>query len=1480
METCKTAMTTDGDLAGLHQLLAQAHDADAETRIELRDPIATYGRSAIEAVEPWVTDAVLGAFAVRVLEAIARRGEAPPVVAALQASWGRAPSETIRCDIEAALGRIGVALLPPDDGSLELEASEDAERGPADEERTGTPASQEPRGRPERVREAVRVWTQQLMDVGGRNNLLFFRDLQRGTLDLGAARPESVDSLLAGRAVRLSALFMLPRLEEDAARRARAIHAKAREHYEERGIATLHFACGLATWRNARTPTVPAAPVLVRPARLTPRGASSDDFEITLVGDMEVNPTLLHVLTAEYGVRFDHEELLGRLDGAIDTRAEVADVYRWLRRQAAAVAGFAVCDKFVLGNFTYAKLPMVQDLAFSEDALVEHDLIAAIAGDAEARRLLQERYAAVTVAIDEPDRTPPQDEFVVLDADSSQSYAVNAVVRGQDLIVKGPPGTGKSQTIANLITTLLARGKSVLFVAEKRAAIDAVLRRLTKVGLDDLVFDLHGGAQNRRELAQALARSLAMVSATPLVIEAEADTYARSRSLLNGYVGALHRERAPWGISVYEAYVRLAAMPNAAESRTRLRGPVLDALGAPAFAGARTLVSELDALGAFGAEVLDSDWAHAALDSSDEAAAIFGRVRALARELPTLGTDLQRAATLGGTLAPTAFSGWNAQFELWRAATRAARALTPAVYGLPLADLQPALALGEGSGLRRVWARISSRAYREAVAAIRACAIVADAPESTLIDTALAAHTAHTIDRDLGHADGPPVAPEDAETMQSRHAAALRELDELGQAVGIPLAVADDPGSVLDKLVVERTVAIRLPEVRAKRLALVESGLAELLVELEHDRPARGVPVHRLEYAWYRSIIERLAFAEPVIGAFDAARHWEVVTEYRRLDHGHISNTAARVRRIYAERVVNAKARYRDEAAAVTFQANLKRRHLPLRQLYAAAPHMLQALKPCWAMSPLMVSQLLPPERGLFDVVVFDEASQVTPADAVPAILRGVQVVVAGDERQLPPTAFFVTSSPEDESQEENEQLQLDLAATRGFDSILESLQAFLPFRMLEWHYRSLDERLIAFSNMQFYNRALTTFPGTLGDDCLEHVLVPHRPGLANQEESVTAEVAEVVRRVIAHAQKRPTETLGVIALGITHANRITEALRLEQRRHPELDAFFAEAVDEPFFVKNLERVQGDERDAIILSVGYGKTADGRLLYRFGPINQQGGERRLNVAITRARCRMTVVSSFASADMDPQRAASRGARVLRAFLAYAESHGLGGAPLAPAEPPRLNAFELDVQDALTKAGIPLVAQLGVSGYSIDFAAQHPRRPGQFVLAIEADGASYHSTPTARDRDRLRQEQLERLGWRFHRIWSVDWFQNRQAATERVLEAYQAALRAVDTPQALGSLKAPTRSAQPTITLPQRGVRPLIGRRAAITDYYPSELVALVDWVESDTLLRSEAQLVDELTRELGFRRRGSRIQAALIRAIRMARQRRKPVGKV
>ena len=429
------------------------------------------------------------------------------------------------------------------------------------------------------------------------------------------------------------------------------------------------------------------------------------------------------------------------------------------------------------------------------------------------------------------------------------------------------------------------------------------------------------------------------------------------------------------------------------------------------------------------------------------------------------------------------------------------------------------------------------------------------------------------------------------------------------------------------------------------------------------------------------------------------------------------------------------------------------------------------------------------------------------------------------------------------------------------------------------------DARHKSASNAHIYDRQLITFPGVGGNDVLRYVEAAWEPGADTN--SPSAEVNAAVDLVLDHARTRPQESLGVIAMGIKHANRIEECLRQRLRDdlglEDELGEFFDEDKEERFFVKNLERVQGDERDAIILSVGYGKDARGSVPLRWGPILEDGGERRLNVAVTRAKNRITLLSSFGVRDIDPERSNREGFHFVRQYMQFVQSCGenLGDRVL---EKPELNPFEVDVRDTLQRHGLKLTAQYGSSGYWIDYAVQHPTQPGRHVLAIECDGATYHSSESARDRDRLRQEQLERLGWRFCRIWSSEWFHNKDRCVEKVLAAYELAIAAADN---LGAETEETEGEKPDEeevlellelasprhpTAVRKGPRPPVPRFQPIGYYTLSQLVRVIRWIESDDLVRTEDELLAETMLDLGFKRRGQKIVNTITAAIREARR--------
>jgi very-short-patch-repair endonuclease len=1337
--------------------------------------------------------------------------------------------------------------------------------------------------RVELVQRAVKEWTAALIDLGGRNNLLRFRDLKAGTLDLTNASPMALGALLQGKAIKTSTLFADPEERQRNVRRLRTIANKAKENFEERGLETLAIACGLATWNNqAVAGWEPASPILLRQASLRSLGAAQDDFELVLVDEMEVNPTLLHYLKVNFDCSFDQEKLLDKLDGVIDEPWELEETYKWVTDHTTRVPEFGVESRIVLANFAYAKLPMVRDLQGAFDELVAHDLIAAIAGDEEAREAVRSAQPGPE-AIPSPDATPPADEFLVLDADSSQNWAINAVLAGESLIVRGPPGTGKSQTIANLIGSMIARNKRVLFVAEKRAAIEAVVKRLDAQGIGDLVLDLHGGIGSRRQFAATIGAALAASRSAPRIDRSqEHRKLEKRRSELNDYVRALHEERMPWGISLYELRAELLAL-NGFESEVRLDGDILARLDREAVGILEENLSEYARLDGFTLSSSGKPWAKANVVSAEEAQQANALVEELRRHRLNQTVDaLERSAEQTGLPPGTTVTDWKPRLQLWKEVATTRSECDSALYGHDLETLIVQLAPAHAGGFTRMKASLVSADYKQARATLRATVRNPKLADADLLAHAQTALAQRDRWRELD-GSGPPNAPADLGLLESSCEELIRELGRLAQLIdrdGLEDCSPAELRGLLDGLVSDRGTLMTLPELHELRTGFLAAGLTEFLAEVHARAVSEETALSTFRLIWLHSILDALAVKDKLVEGFNPAKHDKAVEDFRAGDREHLDTTAARIRRLCAEQSARTRDSQRNQSEIVEHQARLKSRHKPIRELVRETADVLLALKPCWAMSPLVVSQLLPP-KTYFDVVIFDEASQVTPSDAIPALLRGRQLVVAGDEKQLPPSAFFVSEAPEEDDEElEDGATPLPaVAGTVGMESILDALGSLLRPRMLRWHYRSRDERLIAFSNAHIYDRMLITFPGVGGDQVLRQVMVPH--DATAETNSPSPEVDAAVDLIFEHARERPNESLGVIAMGIKHANRIDECRLQRLREDPDLEAelgdFFNEDKEERFFVKNLERVQGDERDAIILSIGYGKNSRGDLPYRFGPLLYEGGERRLNVAITRAKHRLTLVSSFSARDMDPERSQAAGVELLRQYLQYVSSGGenLGDVII---DKPALNPFEVDVRDTLRRQGLKLVAQYGSSGYWIDYAIAHPTQPGRYVLALECDGATYHSSESARDRDRLRQEQLERVGWRFHRIWSSEWFYNRDKCVEKVMDAYKRAVEAADRedtgetddlPRVFN--RAPSGAVEDVVPSRQ-GSRPLLRRGQPIDTYKQAQLVRLVRWIESDELIRTKDELVLETMRELGFQRRGPKIVTAIEAAIRQARR--------
>ncbi|MFI8345887.1 DUF3320 domain-containing protein [Streptomyces sp. NPDC085596] len=1396
-------------------------------------------------------------------------------------------------------------------------------------------------------------WRNSLLDMGGRNRLLNFRHTRTATLEITAPDPAALLGELAKGwdfapvAEREAGVELAKAGDaqgaESTGRRSRPglvtqkttqaaldgslyqLRQKSGQMYNDYGLWVLWLGIGMLDWREPGAHESSAAPLLLVPVELRRDGNRRYRLH-PAEGQERIHNPALAVKADRLGV-----------DWAPVTGTDAADLPAVLaaaRKATARLEGWAVQERAVLGLFASHREAMYQDLQQNEEQILAHPLVRAVAlgPDAGLPADLVDFEPPGLDRIDEvqlPERTP-----LVLDADASQRGCVAAALDGRSFVMSGPPGTGKSQTITNLIAALMHAGRSVLFVSEKAAALDVVRNRLSTVGLGDFVMALHSGDTSKKAVATELARVL---TTEARVTGAAAHELERARALreeLSAYAAAMNETRDPLGRTLHDVLGRLVLLeqagtpqlPLGARNAKAARGLSAAALqelltAAGTVARAWRPAAEGDA---FAWRGLTGTAPHQAVSEAADALGALvtaaGRrpfavtvdeprtVRELQQLVRTLTTGLGTTASADGAL-PDDITAQTAQLAdlfgmpkpdrpdaafalcelaalttaghrpprdwfdagtLRRAHTAArelrtaldtegqARAAAADVFGEQvLAEPElPALVARFGEQHKGLMARFSARykADREqltgltrtgtwdkallgrldhALAWHRAAAEVArltDAHRELLgpytphtlpacADTDRALATADRVavlgapaersallaDRLAADADPDPLPALLADQIRSALAAwcaaataraerwngAVTELlDQFGPARRTQLSPAllgplDQAGQAIDALLNDP----QGPEVWHTHLggvAVLARHGADALVASAAER---GLDPERLpevaEQAVLRAWADDLLATDPRLRSTRSEDLDSRVADFRAADLRLVAAAGGAVTE------ASNKRRPRNFAggggAVIVREAEKKTRHMPVRELLGRTREVVQAVKPCFMMSPLTVSQFLPPDFH-FDVVVFDEASQVRPSDAVNCIYRGRTLIVAGDDKQLPPTSFF-DSSVDDDSDEYADDLP------DSFESLLHACKAGAMRELpLRWHYRSRHENLITFSNREFYANSMITFPGAVaeGEDVGVAFLAADGVYDRGGRRDNRAEAEFVARRVLHHFDTRPGKTLGVVALSQAQASAIDLAVQQARLARPDLDHCFTEDRLDGFFVKNLESVQGDERDVMIMSIGYGPDEHGRLGLNFGPINKNGGWRRLNVAVTRARFRMEVVSSFRGTSLADS--PNESVQYLKRYLEYAEN---GPAVLArdvvqsDAEPD--SPFEESVLAVLRDWGYRVQPQVGVAGYRIDLGVRHPGLPGAYALGIECDGAMYHSSKAARDRDRLREQVLNGLGWRLHRIWGTDWYRGRAEAERRLREAVEQAV-------ASGPSTAPT-GPEPTAPAP-------------------------------------------------------------------------------
>jgi len=1061
-------------------------------------------------------------------------------------------------------------------------------------------------------------------------------------------------------------------LPEDLERLAGRIYQAGKESEEETGVNILQGAFGFLEWNDGSRATL--SPLITMPISIkrtrTRRGAR---YSIRCgEGAATHNRALFEKLDQEHDItdlpKFDEEK--DSIDGYFEKLREadfLPKIHGELRRFIA------------FGRFPSAQLAMYEDLAKPKPAFLA-GLIKTLFPDEPADGNFGDPADDYDVDAPDIERRVPR---VVMDADASQFSVLVDIADGKNLAVEGPPGTGKSQTIVNAIAAAMAAGKKVLFVAEKRAALDVVYSRLDALGVGEFAWLLTATKAQRRDVIESIGKRLEIVETNDVALDGKIAQRTEQRNALKSYIEIVSSKFEGSGMTVHRI---LGERIKHHDTIAKLPDDVVD--------------PNDDLLDVLDEELWESirefDKAQVAADNAQP----YWRILAV----PVHPTDVGRALAhcekivrglrnwenLDDQKRIHGFRWWNVFFPAWWRLL--ARNLVDnwkqslIEMRLNTEKFQLALLVGKGV-LPQLWGDTTA---------------------------------ARTKFRNMA---------QDSEGLQA-HSACRARLKDIARC---------QPLSALHTSIAQSGLgAGRLEDI--VRLVRIETWANKVRkkhgAQLQDEFRGRNLSELRAQFAKLDEKIIHMSSQE--------LRHQLARVRRRNLPPGK-----------RGPRVSD-----KTEKSLIDHQLSLNQRFKSPRYLAKKAGKTLQMLKPCWMMSPLAVAQYVDKEKLQFDLCIIDEASQMLTENAVGALMRSKQVVVVGDEKQLPPTRFFLKRHVED-----------DESMVAPDESILRRANAVLrPRRQLKWHYRSRDSRLINFSNRNFYRDRLIVFPAVdeerpdMGVSLIEVKNSSYKSG-AN-----AAEVEIMKTAILNFMAEHPNRSLGVVTMNRTQANLLDSEFQFAladdaaARRYVEKWETEKEGL-EKFFIKNIENVQGDERDVIFIGTVYGaESPGGPVPQRFGPINHAGGERRLNVLFSRAKKRIVTFSAMHANDIHGN---TPGARILHEWLTYAATGLLGPGPIIDAGGEPDNPFEEHVIAEIEQLGCEAVPQVGVRGYFIDIGVKHPAWPHGYLLGVECDGAAYHSSKSARERDRLRQEVLEGLGWKFHRIWSTDWFYDPAEEVKRL-----------------------------------------------------------------------------------------------------------------
>ncbi len=1147
--------------------------------------------------------------------------------------------------------------------------------------------------------------------------------------------------------------------------RLKKLYRESRNALDEDGAGTLFLACGFLKWTDDKKEGSYYAPVVLVPVELVRKFGVGRYVMRKIDDDAVVNITLLEKLKQDFDI------LVPELEGDIPSDEHginVQGVFDTLKGALVSKPDWEIIDACVLGMFKFSQFVMWHDLHNYREEIASNKIVESLIEG----RLTWEYEDMEKAGAGFSDESSV---YLPISADASQLYAIKRACDGSSFVLHGPPGTGKSQTITSIIANAVANGQKVLFAAEKKAALDVVYSRLGRIGLAPFCLELHSNKVRKGYVLDQLKEAYEVRHNTvtdPGYEKALTDIKAR-RSELDGYAGELSSVR-PCGYSLYEmlnVYSENGGAPDVLLENGFEEGLTEDRINASVtalseyLAAGRGLSGKLAYVKAteysqdtkikLGAELT------ALKEAADKYESAFNAVKSAYPSLEA-GADIaaagRAAAKIDRFLAARTeiLKTWSLEFLAQDAASLKSSYEAASNKWRPL----------RGGALKKVYNNV--KAYDKTGKA--------DEELGKHIDMLLSyknEFSAMGFDTEGGV---PAVLGEFKAAGQEFGSACGAVRDRLGITMLDPASTSADFNSVRnivdDILTNESSIRpkIILNGASAKCDGLKLHALTEAFCKgtLNEDNL-----IPAFMKAWSKLLICRTIDGSEVLRTFSGSIFDDKVNNLKRLSDEFESITRQEICLKLAQRSMlpNIETANKDSALGKLQRAIKSHgRGISIRTLMRDVYEVVLELTPCVLMSPMSAAQFIAPSKDpMFDLVIFDEASQLPTCKAVGVLARGKNAVVVGDPNQMPPTSFFKEQVFDDENYE-----------VEDLESILDDCLAVgMPESRLLWHYRSRHESLITFSNRAFYDSKLYTFPSA--DDITSRVNIVKCGGVFDSGKTRTNEVeAKAVVDELVSRSKDPVNaklTHGIVTFNIQQQNLIEDMID-EVCRTDEQFEKWAFGGEEPIFIKNLENVQGDERDVILFSVGYGPDPDGKVSMNFGPLNRDGGWRRLNVAVTRSRCEMKVFSSLEPEQIKISEATPEGVKAFRRFLMYAEGNSLWcedlKAPAAASDALKTSTGIIDsICTALREKGYDTDKSVGKSGFKVDIGV---RQPGQesYSLGILIDGSATGSHTTATAREISQPSILKGLGWKVIKIWSVDWWEDPESVINACVEALNGA----------------------------------------------------------------------------------------------------------